>query len=553
MKRKALAMMMCVCMAASLAACGNEKGTESSTGKDNAQAASTESGSKEDKSEGSSDYTVTVEVFDRGNISGDYGTVLDNRWSNLLKDTAKEEAGISYDYFAIPRSEEVPKLQTLLAAGDEPDIFYTYDQKAFVNWANSGYLADLTDYIESTEAGKVIKEKLGEDNIEAGKINGSLYALCGKRNNLAFFSGFARKDMLDAVGVTMDTKDGHYVMTPSQLKDALNKIKAAGLCDYPYGFLYDEICTKPIEGAFYKEIPYETIDNLQGILDGNSFIDEGRKETIRFLNECYNDGLINPDFALLERANLEESVASGTVAFYTACSWYYQDKEGQNGQMEALLAENPDAEYVAVEIVHEDETSAYYQTYSPVQAYGMISADCEDIEAALNLVAWFLSSDNAHMYANHGIEGENYTLSESGIPVAIDPDYNGKTRINTSDLNMFTVSDPCWAGLSKEEYEKAYTETKNDNRSESVIQCSIDARNIALSEGKYIPTVFNAEFEANIQWGTSIEENTANLYVQSIMTSKDTFDKVYDECYQIYMDEGARELIEEKIDFLKQQ
>ena len=62
---------------------------------------------------------------------------------------------------------------------------------------------------------------------------------------------------------------------------------------------------------------------------------------------------------------------------------------------------------------------------------------------------------------------------------------------------MFTVSDPCWAGLSKEEYEKAYTEIRNDNRSESVIQCSIDARNIALSEGKYIPTVFNAEFEAN--------------------------------------------------------
>jgi hypothetical protein len=118
---------------------------------------------------------------------------------------------------------------------------------------------------------------------------------------------------------------------------------------------------------------------------------------------------------------------------------------------------------------------------------------------------------------------------------------------------MFTTGDPCWGNLSNEEYAKAYREIKSENRSESVIQCAIDAHSIALSEGKYVPTVFNAEFEANTQWGTSIKENTANLYVQSIMTSKDTFDKVYDECYQIYMDEGARELIEEKIDFLKLQ
>lgn len=549
MRKKIVSMLLCVSVLISLCACGSEKQsdtTESSLEKVES------SSSKADSSELEKEEpaTITVELYDRGTIPAEYGTVTDNKWVDYFKEAALEEANIDLEYMAVSRSDDAAKLQVLLAAGNEPDIFFCYEQTNFVTWASEGYLADLTEYLD-TEAGQKLIDAVGQENVEVGTINGKTYAIAGPRAYTGLACNFLRKDLFDQVGVELDTMDGHYVITPTQLYDALIKIKEAGLVEYPFGMFGVLGYQVAVEGAFYSKSPADTVENLSEILEGNSFITEGRKEAIRFWNKCYNDGLINPDFILYNEDNLREMIGAGETAFWSTRQDGYT---GVGECVDALYHSNPDAEIVAVELIQENGEHANYKKYGANDAYIMISSACEDVEAAIELLSWFATSEKAHLYTSHGIEGEHYALDENGHFVAINAEYTAKDRIGVKDLNMMFRNDKCLFGIDEAEIaEIKYATTKDALAKQSVIQTYTDALKIAQGEGRYAETPINTLLTAQDEWRSALAENMNKLYFNSIIAPSNQFDAVYDEAYQLYMDEGGRQLIEEKLEYLKQQ
>ena len=66
----------------------------------------------------------------------------------------------------------------MMTGGNAPDIIFSYDQNVFLNYANLGGLADLTDAYENI--GTTIQEQSG-DIQNMGLYDGSQYAILSKR------------------------------------------------------------------------------------------------------------------------------------------------------------------------------------------------------------------------------------------------------------------------------------------------------------------------------------------------------------------------------------
>lgn len=170
---KILALLLCVAMMLSITACGSSTpettpATEKAEAPETSTQAPTESAKREET------VSLTLEVFDRGNMSEEYGTPTSNFWVDMIHDKVMEELNIDLQYVAIPRSEEVTKIQALMAANSEPDIFYTYRLDQAVRWADEEVLADMTPYMEYG-AGKELADAMGEQVMSFGVINGKVY------------------------------------------------------------------------------------------------------------------------------------------------------------------------------------------------------------------------------------------------------------------------------------------------------------------------------------------------------------------------------------------
>ena len=543
MKNKILAVILSITMAMSIMACGSD-GSEKSEVKSSEKSEQSESTKQSESSAASEEavaeepVTITVEVYDRVDMTAEYGTPIDNKWANMMKEKALEEINVDLQYVAIPRSEDEAKIQTLLASGDAPDIFYAYGKTSFVNWAENACLADLTPYLE-TGAGKELADFLGEDFLEYGQIGGVQYAVNSKAyGTLGNRTCFVRKDLLEKVGVELGELNGHYAITPSKLMDGMTKIKEQGLCDYPIGMTSEDITRDAIIGAFISESAVTDEYLIQNV-PYTYYLLDGTKEAFRYLNNCYNSGLINPDFPLFGQTELGEQIASGQVAFF-AYTFYSLES-----YMDALHNAEEDAEIVAVELIHEDGSPAYYATATGVGAYCMVSNTCENVEAALKLIHWFMTSETAHLITQHGTEGEHFEVVD-GVYTVIDAEYNKVDRVRCNDLNIALNSDPCWSdeaylALSEKEVQNSYHA--------KTAQARIDGTALSWSEGKFQFPAVNTVIQASTDYAVELAENADNLINESIMTTVDKFDEVYDNYYEIYMNEGGSQYAEEALAF----
>ena len=129
MRKRILATVLCLAMLGSVMACGQTNTTKESSEVKPVQSESIVSTEKQEDVVEKEPVTITMEIFDRGNpykwYENSNDTVLDNKYVNMMKEAVLEELNINLEYVAIPRSEEITKIQALMAAKNEPDIFFT--------------------------------------------------------------------------------------------------------------------------------------------------------------------------------------------------------------------------------------------------------------------------------------------------------------------------------------------------------------------------------------------------------------------------------------------
>lgn len=92
--------------------------------------------------------TLKVEVFDRGNSPAPH-TITNNYLTKLVQEKFGDPNNIDVEFVPIQRSEEVTKLNVLMASNtDVPDIVFTYDSSVFYRYAQQGGLTDVGEILD---------------------------------------------------------------------------------------------------------------------------------------------------------------------------------------------------------------------------------------------------------------------------------------------------------------------------------------------------------------------------------------------------------------------
>src|SRR5512137_1285734 len=147
---------------------------------------------------GAQSVEVTTLAYDRGNIPSAEGNALDNWFTRKITELAKQKFNIDLKYVTVPNASREVKLAALLAAGEAPDLCFSYDVMLVANYAKNNGLIDLGPVVQTL--GTNIKAASQPGVIEQSKINGKLYRIFTPFPANASVT-FVRKDWLDKAGL----------------------------------------------------------------------------------------------------------------------------------------------------------------------------------------------------------------------------------------------------------------------------------------------------------------------------------------------------------------
>lgn len=519
----ALTFMLCIAL---LVGCSSNSvtGTGSNAAGSAAKNEKNDSGSKER-------VTLKVEVFDRGN-SPEGMTVTNNLMTKYVQENFGDPNNINVEFVAVPRSEEINNLNVLMAAGTAPDIIFTYNAGAVYSWAQQGGLMDLGPAIE--EHGPQLKEYLA-DSLQYGVFDGVQYAVVARRVNLQKYSSLIRKDWLDALSLPIPT-------TTEETYEALKAFKQnnmGGERTIPFGFALAPDSYEPVIWSFIKEQSDEA-RYLRSVTIGSReypILMDGHKDALQFLNKLYNEGLLDPDFALdKDKKKKDEHFVNGYTGLYS----FDSGQAFGNGETSAVmtLESNVSGAEVAPVLPWTDfEGKNRQPAYNPSGMYIMVPSFSKRTEEAIKYLNW-MAQDDVIQYMAFGEEGVHHNLVD-GYPVRNSSEEDQKLLYNTGDMLIITNGIDFGSAEKNNEYMALSVVEKHR-------ETAIQSRSFADKDAVQQPISFDKPLDSEAKYSVVMLEKYEELLVKSIMSKPEEFDKVYEAGLKDFMDTAGTEVFEER-------
>ncbi|MBB6638081.1 extracellular solute-binding protein [Cohnella thailandensis] len=509
-----------------LSACG---GNNNNNGGDTASATSGSSSAPSGKS-----VTLKVEVFDRGNAP-DGMSITNNYLTKFVQDNFGTPNNIKLEFVPVPRSEEVNKLNVLMASGsDVPDIVFTYDSGTFFRYAQQGGLTDLSELLD--QYGSNLKSFLGEDTLAYGVVEGTQYGIPAKRTHLGKYSSFIRTDWLDKLGLQVPK-------TTDELYDVLKAFKekdpgGTGGKAIPLGMSIAPAQYEPLIWSFIQPTTEEQKYTLTQQLGSRDYpvLLPGFKDALQFMNKLYNEGLMSADFGLDEdKTKLGQDVSNGLVGFYSEDDMnpFYKD-----GTVDTLKANIPTAVLSSVDVYTNSEGKHAKPEYAPVGMYIMIPKASKHAAEAVKYLDWMASGDNLFRMQN-GVEGENYNLVD-GVPVTIadQPAEFSNRLYNQGDMAIISNGKSLGdADKNVEAYVKGMPEANQEETRKAMTISRTDT---------IAPIRFDVPVESQAKYGTTLLDKFEELLVKTTMAKPDQFETTYESMLKDYMASGGQAILDER-------
>ncbi|HIU76857.1 MAG TPA: extracellular solute-binding protein [Candidatus Pelethocola excrementipullorum] len=343
------------------------------------------------------------------------------RWSDWgedyhvgFPDDAAKEVGIDLKWDTILNSDWGDQKGVVLAGGDLPDAYLgsnCFSESDIT--MNAGTFIALDDYIDEYMPNfKAIMESDSTMKALATSADGHIYGLPSKKPCRPTVANqmFINKTWLDNLGLEMPT-------TYTEFADVLKAFKeqdANGNGDpndeIPYGQGYADI-------VMFFCLPFGTTLGADGtstltVKDGNPvFIptSDSYKEGIKWMNQCYNEGLIDSEVFTQDTSMRDAKLMNETPIVGVAPGWTADATFGANAdQYEALPAlVGPDGNaYISSDPEHWN-----YARYEFV-----VTSACKDPGKLLSWIDKFYTDDASiqNFYGSFGIgtekDGDNYTV-----------------------------------------------------------------------------------------------------------------------------------------------
>lgn len=527
--KKWIAMLLCAMMVLStFAGCANGEESKKETSK--TETSKTETSKKDESKADTADKAETknivISVFDRGTTTDDFGTVLDNAYVDWINEEFGAPNNINVGYYAIPRSEEVAKLNALLAAKEKVDNVITYTSALMYQYADQGGLAPLKAHID--EYGANLKEWLSF-SLPYGDYKGDTYAIFARRTALDITGHYIRKDWLDELGITLRTNaDGFYTMNVDELYDALVKFAANDLDNTGAQVFAMGMCGVGSQSRTITGIRDAFVDRAKATEEDIACMPyeflPGAKDAFEWLNKAYLAGLMDPDYGTQPDATImNQYIATGRTGYWTHDSWH---EVTLNSTLDTLKTNVPDAEVVAfvLENVHGE---MFQEIYAPTAILNMVPVWSECPEGVVQYLDWMCIPENAQVL----MYGFGYEMID-GVPTVVP---EKRMYANVSDYALVYNGNPDFdtnvkatcAALS--DFCKPIRET--------TLKTAII--------GGVSPYQFG-NIESQTKYNANLTSTMAELRVNCIMAAEGTFEATWENWYNEYMAIGGEEVINDK-------
>ncbi|QJD87713.1 extracellular solute-binding protein [Cohnella herbarum] len=259
-------------------------------------------------------------------LDGD--TWENNRWSRLIKEKLNIDLKVAFSADSSTDAYK-NKLNAIIASGDLPDVFKTQDSNVFLQLAENGQLADLTDAFNKY-ASDSLKEyqKRFADSFKGATIDGKLYAIPRMNDNFheAPFL-WIREDWLKNTN-SQPPKTIEEMVALAE-KFATGDPDGNGVNGDTYGLALNKDLIRQNHGSILGLVSAFAVpgrDESMFYRDENgkmtfAWIQPNMKEALALLADMYKKGLINKEFTAKNESALIEDITSGKIGMAYGSNW----------------------------------------------------------------------------------------------------------------------------------------------------------------------------------------------------------------------------------------
>ena len=444
--RKVLGAALAGIMIFSLAAC---KESTTDAGKENAAETATnvadmlDTDVAADSEEAQLDYTYGEDVTFHSDEPVTYSMMYSDHenypyqedwllWSEIQKRT-----NVTFDLTVIARTDYEDKKSVLVNSGDSPYIIpKTYEEGKYMNGGQVVAISDWVKYMPNYQ--KCVKEWNMADDLKSKlQADGKYYVLPGLWEiGGGGYSFIIRKDIFEEAGV--DVTELEKTWTYEDFYEACKKVKEYTGCDYVISDMSKGDCLLNISSISYG------VKAGWGISNGLAFDHEkeeyyfadatdNMKEWLAILNKMVKDGILDPE-------SFSQEDDSAKAKFFTG-ETYAMTGNYQNLNDYAMQMQVDDAQ-LYMTVAPGGPAGLLQMENSRLENGVMISQNAlddlgeEGFIKMLRFVDWLWYSEEGHLLAQWGVEGETYTKDANGdIVLNSDITYSGLNPEASKKLN----------------------------------------------------------------------------------------------------------------------
>lgn len=450
-RRKKRLLSLALCMILMLSACGSQESgtTDTTEGTTGAETTTTESSSAQG--------TDSSLWFDEELVI----TILmqDNTAQPLIdyapaQQEIHRKTNVKLEYQIVPQSSFTEKQNVLLATNNFPDMIKVTTSN-ITSYAEEGIFVPLMQYVnEETMPNFYRLWQEYEEKMVKYLVNDELYA----------FPVIQRDEARNGFGIVLrtDLLEKHDLEIPDTF-DELIDVMASLKEIYP-----DSI---PYTGRKGTSQLLSTVSYMLGSgadlyydydVDGGRVVfgpaTENFKAVLSFLNECYERGVLDPDFATTTSEQLQSKMTSGQ-------SFMFIDNSGFGQNYTQLLRTQEGYEDATLQVIPIPENSfgqrraVAYETVLADRLFA-INSSVDRLDDIIKFIDWLYSEEGSNI-TNYGVEGESFYVDEEGEPHFIeeyinnvdDTGFQSKYYAVYTELGITKLNFSLWCTNTKTTFE----------------------------------------------------------------------------------------------------
>ena len=349
---------------------------------------------------------------------------------NKVVELIEEKFNIHLELQLIPDADYTTKRSVALASADLPDIIMGVTTDELRKYAPNGQFLNLYDYADETkDYMDIVNAEDRAAKTKTFEIEDGMYGFQTLEYN--------RIDLAPLVALRMDRLEEAGLDTPTtwdELYDTMLAIKELYPDQYVFStrngttYMIGQLAYAMGSGGFpcfsTSGMYYEP--NEDKWLYGPT--KESFKTVIEFLANSYKDGLLDPDYASMDKDTEHEKLSNGSLSMVI-------DNNSFIGRVynPALAQLDENARFDIIEpLTNEDNGTKRALRYErDWTEFTCVNADTEYPERIMELLNWMYTEEGI-MVTNFGEEGIDYTVEEDGT-IKTNPELIEKHK-NDSDV-----------------------------------------------------------------------------------------------------------------------